>query len=251
MLLVAPPGYASAVTREATDLATWQQWLHLAEADVQERERKALADDPTPEEVQALAAERDKIASDRDTIAQFYDEEAAARDQAALRRDVAGSARDRKARSRAQDRDVGWQDRFSSGEDRDLAAGDRADSHDDRRRAREAREKAAADRQQAAADRDRAAQEAAEQGRELAGLRAALESRVVIGQAQGLLMAWYSLSPGSAFAVLTRLSQERNRRLRDVAAQLVATACSQGSAGVEQVVRHVDQPSLATDQESL
>lgn len=63
-------------------------------------------------------------------------------------------------------------------------------------------------------------------------------------------MAWYNLSPDSAFAVLTRLSQERNHKLRDVAAQLVATACSQGSAGVEQVVRRVDQPSVATGPES-
>lgn len=238
------------MTTKATDLPAWEEWLRLAEADLQERERQALADDPTPEELGALAAERDKFASERDTIAQLYDEDAAARDRAALRRDVAGSARDRKARSREQDQDVAWADRFTAGEDRDFAAGDRGDSYDDRRRAREAREQAAADREHAAADRDRAVQEAAEQGREVAGLRAALESRLVIGQAQGLLIAWHNLTPASAFAVLVRLSQERNRKLRDMAAELAAAACTGNSADVEQIVRGVDGPSRATGPES-
>lgn len=237
------PGYVSGVTREATDLSTWEQWLHLAELDVQEREREALADDPTPKELAALAAERDRLASDRDTIAQLHDEKAAARDRAGLRRDVAGSVRDRRARSQEQDRDVAFPDRFSAGEDRDLAAGDRGDSHDDRRRAREAREQAAASRESAAADRDRAAQEAAEQGREVAALRAALEGRQVIGQAQGLLMAGHKLSPRSAFAVLTGLAKERDCELRDAAAQLVAAACAGDSARVDQAVRRVDHSS--------
>lgn len=56
-------GMSPVVTREATDLSTWEQWLHLAAVDVQGRERQALADDPTPEELEALAVERDKLAS--------------------------------------------------------------------------------------------------------------------------------------------------------------------------------------------
>lgn len=205
-------------------LADWEQRLRLAEADVHEREQQALADDPTPEELIAFAAERDKIALDRDTIAERHDEQAGARDRSALDRDVAGSGRDRHARIQGQDLDTAFPDRFAAGEDRDFAAGDRADSHDDRHRGRALRERAAADRERAAADRDRAAQRAQEQVHEIAGLQAALESRLVIGQAQGLLMARHTMSPESAFGVLVRLSQDCNVKLRDVAAQLVAAA---------------------------
>lgn len=214
--------YILAVTRDDEALTSWEERLRLAEADLEERERQALADDPTPEQLAAHAAERDAFARERDAIADRHDEAAGRRDLSALDRDVSGSSRDRRARLREQDRDVAFPDRFSAGADRDLAAGDRADSHADRRRGQEARERAAVNRDRAADDRDRAAEKAEEQEREVAGLRTALESRLVIGQAQGLLMARHKLSSETSFGVLVRLSQEHNVKVRELAAQLVA-----------------------------
>lgn len=53
-------------------------------------------------------------------------------------------------------------------------------------------------------------------------LREALESRDVIGQAKGLLMARHGLGADEAFALLVRRARDTNTRLRDVAAGLVA-----------------------------
>lgn len=202
-------------------LAALERHLRQAEADLQEREQRALTGDVPPEVLLALSAERDQIALERDGIADVLDEMASGRDRTALDRDVVGSGRDRNARVLHQDRDPGWGDRFASGADRDLAAGDRGDSFDDRRRAHEARQRAAADREQSAADRDAAAVEARQQTVALDHLRLALESRLVIGQAEGLLMAQHKLSPEAAFQVLVRLSRERNVKLRDVALSFV------------------------------
>ncbi|WP_265446361.1 GAF and ANTAR domain-containing protein [Flexivirga meconopsidis] len=55
------------------------------------------------------------------------------------------------------------------------------------------------------------------------GLRTALDARKLIGQAQGILMERYRLDPDRAFEVLRRFSQEKNLKLRDVAAHLVGT----------------------------
>jgi transcriptional regulator with GAF, ATPase, and Fis domain len=52
-------------------------------------------------------------------------------------------------------------------------------------------------------------------------LRVALGSRTVIGQATGLLMAEYGVSADAAFAVLRRYSMEQNRKLVDIARELV------------------------------
>lgn len=205
-------------------LAARDRRLRVGEAELLERERQALADDPTPGELAAFAAERDKIAGERDRIADLLDERAAARDHSALRRDVSGSGRDQRARDDWQDSDPGFPDRYSAGADRDLAAGDRSDSHDDRARGHEHRERAAADRSRAAVDRDEAARKADAHEQELRRLHAALESRHVIGQAQGLLMARHDLSSQAAFAVLVRLSQASNTKLREVARQLAAAA---------------------------
>ena len=60
--------------------------------------------------------------------------------------------------------------------------------------------------------------------RENAQLYEALRTRTVIGQATGLLMARLDLSPDEAFAELTKMSSYANRKLRDVAATLVAEA---------------------------
>lgn len=54
-------------------------------------------------------------------------------------------------------------------------------------------------------------------------LRTALATRSVIGQAQGILMERLKITADQAFGVLSRLSQERNQKLREVARQLVET----------------------------
>jgi GAF domain-containing protein len=59
--------------------------------------------------------------------------------------------------------------------------------------------------------------------REEAQLRVAVLSKHLIGQAQGILMERYNLSSGQAFGVLRRYSQSANRKLREVAEQVVAT----------------------------
>jgi|UPI0004B78677 GAF domain-containing protein len=56
------------------------------------------------------------------------------------------------------------------------------------------------------------------------GLRAAMESRAVIEQAKGILIAEGRCSAEEAFAQLTTVSQHTNRKLRDVAAAVVARA---------------------------
>lgn len=50
---------------------------------------------------------------------------------------------------------------------------------------------------------------------------AALENRTVIGQAQGILIVGSRLTADTAFAYLQRLSQHSNRKLRDIAAEVV------------------------------
>jgi transcriptional regulator with GAF, ATPase, and Fis domain len=55
------------------------------------------------------------------------------------------------------------------------------------------------------------------------GLRQAVETRNIIGQAQGLLMERYGLDARRAFEVLRRYSQDANVKLRDVAMELVAS----------------------------
>jgi hypothetical protein len=54
-------------------------------------------------------------------------------------------------------------------------------------------------------------------------LRRAVRSRGLIGQAQGMLMAQYKLTPDTAFAVLRRYSQATNVRLAELAEELTST----------------------------
>jgi transcriptional regulator with GAF, ATPase, and Fis domain len=54
-------------------------------------------------------------------------------------------------------------------------------------------------------------------------LNSAVETRDLIGQAKGILMERYRISAEQAFRVLTRVSQQRNRKLRDLAAELADT----------------------------
>ncbi|MHB9755979.1 GAF and ANTAR domain-containing protein [Streptomyces sp. BYX5S] len=56
--------------------------------------------------------------------------------------------------------------------------------------------------------------------REHASLQRAVETRHVIGEAMGILMAGHNLSEAEAFATLRRYSQEKNVKLRDVARQV-------------------------------
>jgi hypothetical protein len=65
---------------------------------------------------------------------------------------------------------------------------------------------------------------------ELAGLRLALESRAVIEQAKGVLMATAGCSADEAFELLRRQSQHENRKLRDIAAEVVAAQRRAGRA---------------------
>jgi GAF domain-containing protein len=52
-------------------------------------------------------------------------------------------------------------------------------------------------------------------------LHHALEGRDVIGQAKGILMAHHRIGASAAFELLRRVSQDRNLKLRQVAAQVV------------------------------
>lgn len=62
-----------------------------------------------------------------------------------------------------------------------------------------------------------------EHAREVEGLRSALETRTLIGQAQGILMGRHRVRPDVAFDLLRTASQRRNVKLRDVAQQVVET----------------------------
>jgi len=57
--------------------------------------------------------------------------------------------------------------------------------------------------------------------RKEAQLAQAVASRDLIGQAKGILMERYKISPERAFLVLTRVSQKSNRKIHDIANELV------------------------------
>ncbi|HET7487859.1 MAG TPA: ANTAR domain-containing protein [Acidimicrobiales bacterium] len=59
-----------------------------------------------------------------------------------------------------------------------------------------------------------------------ANLEHALESRSVIEQAKGVLMAWQGCDEVEAFEILRRASQRANRKVRVLAAEVVARAAS-------------------------
>jgi GAF domain-containing protein len=58
---------------------------------------------------------------------------------------------------------------------------------------------------------------------EVSQLRGAMDARTTIGQALGILMERYDLTPEQAFSVLSRVSSLENRKLRMLAAELVRT----------------------------
>jgi AmiR/NasT family two-component response regulator len=53
-------------------------------------------------------------------------------------------------------------------------------------------------------------------------MQAAMESRAVIEQAKGIIMGDRRCTADEAFRILRKLSQDTNRKVRDVAAALVA-----------------------------
>lgn len=55
-------------------------------------------------------------------------------------------------------------------------------------------------------------------------MQAAMQSRAVIEQAKGIIMGERRCAADEAFAILTKVSQDSNRKLRDVAAALVDRA---------------------------
>ena len=59
------------------------------------------------------------------------------------------------------------------------------------------------------------------QADEIHHLRVGLEHRTVIGQAQGILMAQLNIGADQAFDYLRRESMTRNRKLYDLAAEVV------------------------------
>ncbi|MGR7025970.1 GAF and ANTAR domain-containing protein [Geodermatophilus sp. URMC 62] len=59
-------------------------------------------------------------------------------------------------------------------------------------------------------------------------LRAGMGRRDVIGQAKGILMERHKLTADQAFGVLTRVSQEMNRKLFDIARELTETGAVPG-----------------------
>jgi len=58
---------------------------------------------------------------------------------------------------------------------------------------------------------------------EIDHLKVAVDRRTVIGQAEGILMERFKLSPVQSFAVLTRISSTTNRKLFSIADELVST----------------------------
>ena len=54
-------------------------------------------------------------------------------------------------------------------------------------------------------------------------MQQAMESRAVIEQAKGLIMGQRRCTPEEAFQLLTQASSRSNRKLRDVAADLIAS----------------------------
>ena len=54
-------------------------------------------------------------------------------------------------------------------------------------------------------------------------LKSAVGGRTVIGQATGILMERFDLDADRAFSVLSRMSQQNNVKIRELAAQVVTS----------------------------
>ena len=207
------------------DIDDAEDGLGAREAELAERERQAAAGPADPDLLAALAKERDALADAREEAAGARDTAALTRREQAADRDVAASERDRRSRQAHDDGDPGFPNRFLSGRDVDASAGDRADALHDERTAREDRQRSREDRHRASDDRDaaagavrKAADAAAE---ETANQREELEDRILIGIAQGMLMADHDVSADEALNMLVKEAQSSNVKPRDIAARLV------------------------------
>lgn len=67
--------------------------------------------------------------------------------------------------------------------------------------------------------------------KEFESLESAVASRTVIGQAQGMLMQRYKLTPHQAFAVLARESQAASRQLRQICEDIVRNGVPDRNSG--------------------
>lgn len=66
--------------------------------------------------------------------------------------------------------------------------------------------------------------------RDRSGLMATVTTRNLIGQAQGILMERHRVTADQAFAMLSKVSQDNNLKLRDLADRLVTTGMLRGTA---------------------
>jgi AmiR/NasT family two-component response regulator len=64
-------------------------------------------------------------------------------------------------------------------------------------------------------------------------LAEAMRSRAVIEQAKGMVMAEHQITADDAFALLTSLSQRTNRKLREVAKELVERRSGHPAAPID------------------
>jgi AmiR/NasT family two-component response regulator len=78
----------------------------------------------------------------------------------------------------------------------------------------------------------------AELKRENRQLRQALESRILIEQAKGVLAERYFLIPDQAFEAMRRAARSSGRRIHEIAREVLATAHTPPA-----VVREIQQPS--------
>jgi AmiR/NasT family two-component response regulator len=67
------------------------------------------------------------------------------------------------------------------------------------------------------------AESLADAEREIKQLQQAVESRTMIGQAEGILMERFGLNAAQAFDYLRRVSSHSNRKVVDIAARIVET----------------------------
>jgi hypothetical protein len=72
---------------------------------------------------------------------------------------------------------------------------------------------------------------------EVVGLRKALQTRTVIGQATGLIAAVQGCTPQQGFELLVRMSQHHNVKLHTIAAKLVDLAAAHGAEELSPDVR--------------
>ncbi len=80
---------------------------------------------------------------------------------------------------------------------------------------------------------------------EIEQLRTAMASRAAIEQAKGVLMLLTGCNEQAAFDLLTHISSHTHRKVRDIASELVASACGRSAlpADVQVILRDACPPS--------